>query len=57
VENREQDDQKRTMTLREAFLAGADHVVVGRPIRQAADPQSKAREMQQEIADLFASHA
>jgi orotidine-5'-phosphate decarboxylase len=57
VENREQDDQKRTMTLREAFLAGADHVVVGRPIRQAADPQSKAREMQQEIADLFESHA
>ncbi len=48
------DDQKRTMTVREAFLAGADHIVVGRPIRKAADPRSKASEMQAEIAALFA---
>ncbi|MEI6715356.1 MAG: orotidine-5'-phosphate decarboxylase [Verrucomicrobiota bacterium] len=53
VENREVDDQKRTMTLVEAFKAGADHVVVGRPIRQAADPKAKALEMQAEIAALF----
>jgi orotidine-5'-phosphate decarboxylase len=52
VENRPVDDQKRTMTLSEAFLAGADHVVVGRPIRQAADPRAKALEMQAEIAAL-----
>ena len=54
VENRQTDDQKRTMTLVEAFRAGADHVVVGRPIRQAPDPKAKALEMQAEIAALFA---
>jgi orotidine-5'-phosphate decarboxylase len=48
------DDQKRTVTLSEAFLCGADHVVVGRPIRQAADPRLKAEEYQSEIAALFA---
>jgi orotidine-5'-phosphate decarboxylase len=47
------DDQKRTMTLREAFLSGADHVVVGRPIRKASDPRAAAEEMQAEIATLF----
>jgi orotidine-5'-phosphate decarboxylase len=54
VENRQTDDQKRTMTLVEALLSGADHVVVGRPIRQAEDPRGKALEMQAEIASLFA---
>jgi orotidine-5'-phosphate decarboxylase len=57
VENRPVDDQKRTMTLEEAFLAGADHVVVGRPIRQSEDPRGKALEMQAEIAALFANGA
>jgi orotidine-5'-phosphate decarboxylase len=32
------DDQKRTATARQARLHGADYVVVGRPIRDAADP-------------------
>ncbi len=54
VENRQADDQKRTMTLVDALLSGADHVVVGRPIRQAEDPRGKALEMQAEIASLFA---
>jgi orotidine-5'-phosphate decarboxylase len=49
------DDQKRTMSLEEAFLAGADHIVVGRPIRNAPDPRAAAQAMQDEIARLFAS--
>ena len=49
------DDQKRTMTLADAFRAGADHIVVGRPIRHAADPRAAAEAMQAEIAALFAA--
>ena len=49
------DDQKRTMTLDEAFRAGADHIVVGRPIRKASDPRVAAESMQAEIAALFAA--
>ncbi len=47
------DDQKRTMTLAQAFHAGADHIVVGRPIRNAPDPRAAAEAMQAEIARLF----
>lgn len=54
VMERGSDDQKRTMTLEEAFLAGADHIVVGRPIRNAPDPRAAAETMQEEIACLFA---
>jgi orotidine-5'-phosphate decarboxylase len=32
------DDQKRTLTPREAVDAGADYLVIGRPIREARDP-------------------
>ena len=51
---RGRDDQKRTLTLEDAFRAGADHIVVGRPIRQASDPRAAAEAMQTEIARLFA---
>jgi orotidine-5'-phosphate decarboxylase len=47
------DDQKRTMTAAEAFRAGADHIVVGRPIRNAKDPRAAAEAIQQEIASVF----
>lgn len=43
-------DQKRVMTPRAARDAGADLVVVGRPIRDAADPQAAARAIAAELA-------
>ena len=53
VENARADDQKRVMTPRRAFLAGADYIVVGRPIRDAPDPRGAAEDIQREIAELF----
>ncbi len=52
-DNRREDEQKRVMTPRQAFLAGADHIVVGRPIRDADDPAAVAGAIQDEIAALF----
>jgi orotidine-5'-phosphate decarboxylase len=47
------DDQKRVVTPREAFENGADYIVVGRPIRDAADPRAAALEIQSTIAAIF----
>ena len=47
------DDQRRVVTPTRAFSAGADHIVVGRPIRDAADPRRAALSIQEEIAALF----
>ena len=43
-------DQKRVMTPSEARRAGADLVVVGRPVRGAADPAAAARAIAAELA-------
>jgi len=53
VENRAEDDQKRVVSVAEAFANGADHIVVGRPIRDAADPRAAAESIQATIAGLF----
>ncbi len=44
------DDQKRVVTPETAIRAGADHLVVGRPIVAASDPAAAARAIQAEIA-------
>lgn len=54
VENRPSDDQKRVVTVEDAFRNGADHIVVGRPIRDAQDPRAAAEAIQSTIAGLFA---
>jgi orotidine-5'-phosphate decarboxylase len=53
VENRADDDQKRTVDVARAFANGADYIVVGRPIRQAADPRAAAQAIQATIAQVF----
>lgn len=52
VENRPADDQKRVVTVEQAFGDGADYIVVGRPIRDAADPRAAAAAMQASIAQV-----
>jgi orotidine-5'-phosphate decarboxylase len=53
VENRPTDDQKRVVSVADAFTNGADYIVVGRPIRDAADPRAAAEAIQATIAGLF----
>jgi len=45
-----QDDQQRVATPREAVAAGADYLVLGRPITRASDPIAALRAVQAEIA-------
>jgi orotidine-5'-phosphate decarboxylase len=54
VENKPVDDQKRTVDVAQAFANGADYIVVGRPIRDAADPRAAAEAIQQTIKQCFA---
>jgi orotidine-5'-phosphate decarboxylase len=43
-------DQKRVMTPTEALTAGADWIVIGRPVTGAADPAAAARRISAELA-------
>ena len=44
-------DQKRVMTPGEAFRLGADHLVIGRPITEAASPEAAAQAIARELAE------
>jgi orotidine-5'-phosphate decarboxylase len=46
-------DQKRTVDVAQAFANGADYIVVGRPIRDAADARAAAQSIQKTIATAF----
>jgi len=54
VDNRAEDDQKRVVTVEQAFADGADYIVIGRPIRNAPDPRKAAQSIQATIAEAFA---
>jgi len=47
-------DQKRIMTPTRAIAAGADYLVVGRPVIEAADPKAAAGAIQAEIVQALA---
>jgi len=45
-------DQKRVATPAQAIADGADHIVVGRPIRNAPDPRAAAQAILEELAGI-----
>jgi orotidine-5'-phosphate decarboxylase len=49
VDNRPEGDQKRVVTVETAFSSGVDHIVVGRPIRDAESPRAAAEAIQATI--------
>ena len=55
VDNKPHGDQKRVVSVAQAFANGADHIVVGRPIRDADSPRAAAEGIQSTIAEVFAS--
>ncbi len=54
VDNKPTGDQKRVVSVEQAFINGADHIVVGRPIRDAESPRAAAEAIQATIAAKFA---
>lgn len=50
-----EDDQKRIVTVEQAFLNGADHIVVGRPIRDAVSPRDAAKSILQTIEQTLSA--
>ena len=54
VDNKPSDDQKRTVNVSQAFINGADFIVIGRPILQAEHPHVAALTVQEDIKKIFA---
>lgn len=54
VDNRPSDDQKRVVSVEQAFENGADYIVVGRPIRNAPQPRAAAEAIIETIRRQFA---
>ncbi len=50
LENIHNDDQKRTVDVKTAFLNGANYIIVGRPITSSTYPALVAREFQKHIS-------
>ena len=48
-----EDDQKRRTTPQQAVLAGADYLVIGRPVTDAADPPAAAAAIAEEMQQAF----
>jgi len=53
VDNKPVGDQKRVVSVEQAFRNGADYIVVGRPIRDAESPRAAAESIQATIAAEF----
>jgi len=53
VDNTADDDQKRVIDVATAFKSGSDYIVVGRPIKNAADPYKAASDIQATIKSCF----
>jgi orotidine-5'-phosphate decarboxylase len=49
VENRPTDDQKRVVSVEQAFERGANYIVVGRPIQNANHPKEAAELIHESI--------
>jgi orotidine-5'-phosphate decarboxylase len=53
ADNKPTGDQKRVVSVEQAFRNGADYIVVGRPIRDAESPRAAAESIQATIAAEF----
>jgi len=50
------DDQRRILTPGQALAAGADHLVIGRPVTRAPDPAAALRTIASEVAAAPTTH-
>ena len=55
VDNREEGDQKRVVSVEMAFQNGADYIVVGRPIRDSDNRKAMAEKIQAQILAQFSA--